>query len=134
MIKTTEKVLYDAGANVIIYANHLIRAKISAVGEFSDTWLASKPDLFSQDAELSACLRARNFGCLLRKLLVMDLGEEARQYQVLAEEQANENMNAVVKCLLEGKMSGAADRHIISVKELLRINAHQICIVERLSE
>ena len=29
--KTAEAALYEAGANVIIYANHLMRAKISAV-------------------------------------------------------------------------------------------------------
>lgn len=132
--ETTEKTLYDAGANIIIYANHLMRAKICAVGVFSDSWLASKPDLFSQDAELSACLRARNFGCLLRKLFIKDLGEEARQYRVAAEKQANENMNAVVKCLLEGKMSGAADRLVISVKELLEINAHQIGMVDKVTD
>jgi 2-methylisocitrate lyase-like PEP mutase family enzyme len=132
--KTTEKVLYEAGANVIIYANHLMRAKISAVGEFSDAWLVSKPGVFSQDAELRTCLRARNFGCLLRKLFAKDLGDQARQYRVVAEERAKENMNTVVKCLLEGKMSGAADKHIISIKELLRINAHQICMVESLTE
>ena len=77
--ETTEDVLYDAGANVIIYANNLMRAKICAMGEFSDKFLAKTPDFISQDAELSACLEARNFGCLSRKMLALkDLGEEAR--------------------------------------------------------
>jgi phosphoenolpyruvate phosphomutase len=132
--QTTENALYHAGANVIIYANHLMRAKIYAIGEFSKQFLVEKPDFFSQDTELSACLRARNFGCLLQKLLTKDLGEEAKQYRVVAENHAAENMNAVVKCLLDGKMSSAADARIISVKELLKINAHQISVVEKVIE
>lgn len=43
-----------------------------------------------------------------------------------AEKHANENIMAVVRCLLDGKRAGAADRYMISVKELLRINAHQV--------
>ncbi|KAL8738082.1 MAG: hypothetical protein Q9181_001068 [Wetmoreana brouardii] len=129
--KTTEDVLYDAGANIIIYANHLMRAKIGAIAEFSDKYLALKPDLFVQDAELSACLKARNFGCLLRKLDERSyLDEEARFYRLVAEERATDNMSVVVKYLLDGKRSGGADTRIISVKELLKINARQICVVE----
>jgi phosphoenolpyruvate phosphomutase len=128
----TENALYHAGANIIIYANHLMRAKIYAIGEFSGQFLAEKPDFFSQNAELSACLRARNFGCLLQKLLSKDWGEEAKRYRVVAEKRATENMSAVVKCLLDCKMSGAADTRIISVGELLKINAHQVSDVEKL--
>ncbi|KAL8704392.1 MAG: hypothetical protein Q9201_002461 [Fulgogasparrea decipioides] len=129
--KTTEDVLYDAGANIIIYANHLMRAKIGAIAEFSDKYLAQKPDLFAQDAELSACLKARNFGCLLRKLDERSyLDEDAKWYRLVAEERAIDNMSVVVKCLLDGKRSGGADTRIVSVKELLKINARQICVVE----
>ena len=133
--ETTEKVLYDAGANVIIYANHLMRARFRAMGEFSDKFLAGTPDFISQDVELDACLGMRNFGCLSRKMLLLeDLCEEAKQYQVVMEKQATENMNAVAKCLLDGKMASAADTHIISVRELLKSNANQISAVERLTE
>jgi len=133
--ETTENVLYDAGANVIIYANHLMRAKIYAVREFSDTFLAERPDFISQDAELSACLDARNFGCLLRKMLAMsDIGMEAKRYQIVVENHATEYMNTAAKRLLDGKMAGAADTHIISVKELLKINASQISDIEKLTE
>jgi len=54
----TEDVLYDAGANVIIYANNLMRAKIWS------KFLAQTPDFISQDAELSACRDACREKCL----------------------------------------------------------------------
>lgn len=133
--KTTENALYDAGANVIIYANHLMRAKIWAIGEFSDKLLAvEKPGFFSRDAEWNACLEARNFGCLLAKMHAKkSLGEEANEYRVLAEKHATENMTAVAKYLLNGKTTDAADARIISVKELLKINVNQVSAVEKLT-
>ncbi|MCJ1375025.1 hypothetical protein MMC20_006259 [Loxospora ochrophaea] len=124
--KTDRTALYDAGANVIIYANHLMRAKISAISEISDKFLAEKKGLFSKDEELSACVEARNYGCLLQKLSGEE-SEEAKQYRDVANKQATENMKAVVKDLAEGEKSGCeADERIISVKELLKINARQI--------
>ena len=54
------------------------------------------------------------------------MGVEAERYRMGAEKHANENIMAVVRCLLDGKRAGAADRYMISVKELLRINAHQV--------
>jgi len=92
--ETTEDVLYDARANVIIiYANHLMRAKICAMGEFSDKFLAETPDFISRRGI------ERLSGCLSRKMLALkDLGEEAKQYQAVMEKHATENMNAVAKC------------------------------------
>lgn len=135
--RTRKTVLYDAGANVIIYANHLIRAKISAVGRISDQILVENPNLFSEDAELSACLEARNYGCLLRKLwerrYLGEEGKEALVYRVVAATMASENMKAVVKDLLNGELCGCeADDRIIPVKDLLKINARQLSLVEDL--
>jgi phosphoenolpyruvate phosphomutase len=135
--KTNENILYDAGANIIIYANHLMRAKIYALKEFFENLLEEKPDFISQDVELSGCLDAHNFGCLLRKMLTINLNnisKEAKQYQIIMEKQATEYMNAAAKCLLDGKMSCSADAHIISVKELLKINASQVTIIKELTE
>lgn len=135
--KTMKTVLYDAGANVIIYANHLMRAKISAVGRISDKILAEHPGLFSEDAELTACLEARNFGCLLRKLWERrhrgEESKEAQMYRVAAVTYATDNMKAVVKDLLNGEMCGCeADERIIPVKDLLKINARQVSSIENL--
>ena len=131
---TTENSLYQAGANIIIYANHLMRAKMYAVGQFSDLFLARMPHLFLQDAGLSACLRARNFGSFLLKLSTRDIDEEARQYRAVAEDRAVENMSHAVKCLLDGKTSSAADECVISVKELLSINAQQVTLIEEVTK
>ena len=129
--QTTESVLYQAGANVIIYANHLMRAKIGAVSQLTDVWLARHPDLFSYNPDLVACVKTKNFGCLLRNLIMGDSDDEVRQYRALAEEHAIRNMRAVVRCLLECRTSGAAEKLIISVKELLEINSHQICPIDK---
>ncbi|KAJ5682718.1 hypothetical protein N7462_005883 [Penicillium macrosclerotiorum] len=132
---TTRTALYGAGANVVIYANHLMRAKISAVSEISNKLLVEQPDLFADDAELKACLEARNFGCLLHRLLARALlGQEEREetakYRQLVQKHAKDNMNAVVLDLLDGDMSGCeANKRIISVKELLEINSRQIIFV-----
>ena len=135
--KGTKTALYNAGANVIIYANHLIRAKISVVGSISEKTLAEKPNFIADSGDLSACFEARNYGCLLRKLRErMYLGEEdkeAQVYRITTETMAAENMKAVVQDLLDGEQSGCeADHRIISVKELLGINGRQVTQVEEL--
>lgn len=135
--KTTKDTLYAAGANVIIYANHLMRAKISAVGSMSEKVLAQNPDLFTDDEEALACIEARNYGCLLRKLRERSYwGEEtkeARIYRIVAEVSASENIEATVTDLLSGDLAGCeADQRIISVKELLKINAQQVAPVVEL--
>ncbi|CVK92311.1 related to phosphoenolpyruvate phosphomutase [Fusarium proliferatum] len=132
-----KEALYEAGANVIIYANHLMRAKISAVGSISDKILAKNLDLFYNDAEIRAMIQARNYGCLLRKLRNRSAwGEEsneARMYRIVAEATASENIQATVIDLLEGKLAGCeADTRIVSVKELLKINAKQVVPVAEL--
>lgn len=132
--RTTRTALYDAGANVIIYANHLMRARIKAVAPLTDSFLSKQPELFAQDAELRACLDVQNYGCLLNRLLERSLsGDESREageYRTLAESQALENMKTVVRSLVDGQLAGCeGDERIISVKELLKINAHQISVV-----
>ena len=135
--KTYKETLYQAGANVIIYANHLMRAKISAVGNISDKVLAQSPDLFTDDEEARACIEARNYGCLLRKLRERSYwgeeGKEARIYRIVAETCASENIQATVSDLLDGDLAGCeADARIIPVKELLNINARQVAPVTEL--
>jgi 2-methylisocitrate lyase-like PEP mutase family enzyme len=132
--KTPKDALYEAGANVIIYANHLMRAKISAVGSISDKILSKNMDLFYNDDEVRSMIKARNYGCLLRKLKSKSAwGEEsneARMYRIVAEATATENIQATVLDLLEGKLAGCeADARIITVKELLSINAKQVVSV-----
>jgi len=135
--KTTKETLYKAGANVIIYANHLMRAKISAVSSISDKILAQNPELFTNDEEARACIEARNYGCLLRKLRERSYwgeeSKEARMYRIVMETCASENIQATVKDLLQGELAGCeADKRIISVKELLQINAQQVAPVAEL--
>ena len=135
--KTTRTTLYNAGANVIIYANHLMRAKISAVSSISDKILAENPSLFFGDPQLRVALEARNFGFLLRKLWERrywgDESKEAQVYRIAAATYATDNMKAVVRELLNGEKSGCeADERIIPVKDLLRVNAHQVSSVDEL--
>ena len=132
--KTTKETLYTAGANIIVYANHLMRAKISAVSSISKKILAQAPDLFTDDEEARACIEAHNYGCLLRKLRERSYwgeeSKEARMYRIVAETCASENIQATVNDLLEGELAGCeADTRIISVKELLKINARQVAPV-----
>ena len=136
--ETTRTTLYNAGANVIIYANNLMRAKISAVSNISDKILAENPSFFSDDLELRGALEARNFGSLLRKLWERrnwgDESKEAQVYRIAAATYATDNMKAVVKELLDGEKSGCeADERIIPVKDLLRINAQQVSAVDELA-
>ena len=133
---TAQTALYDAGANIIIYANHLMRAKISAVDDMSDQLLGAKPALFAHDHEMRACLEARNYGCLLHKWLDKrywgdeEMDEEAKHYLAIAEKRANANMDAAIKELAMGDKSGCeADERIIPVKQLLKINERQVSAV-----
>ncbi|GAB7353451.1 hypothetical protein MBLNU459_g3914t1 [Dothideomycetes sp. NU459] len=130
--------LHEAGANVVIYANHALRAKISAVGTISDKIVAEIPDLFTGDAELSESFEARNFGNLLRKLwekrYLDEESRDVRMYRIVATTYAAENMKETVKKLLGGEFSGCeADELIIPVKELLKINASHITGVDELT-
>ncbi|KNG90871.1 putative phosphoenolpyruvate phosphomutase [Aspergillus nomiae NRRL 13137] len=123
--------LCRAGANVIIYANHLIRAKIEAVATASDRLLASKPGLFSNDTDIKACIEARNFACALRILSERTYSggnedQEAKSYSAVAEHSAIENMTAVVEELAAGlvalqALSKKEDRAVAtSTRNLLR--------------
>jgi phosphoenolpyruvate phosphomutase len=128
---TTKAALHEAGANVVIYANHLMRAKILAISQMSDKIMAENPSLFANDPELNACVQAKNYGCLLRKLWERrywgDEAKDAQIYRIAAATYATENMRATVKDLLEGEKSGCeADKRIISVKELLKINGQLV--------
>jgi 2-methylisocitrate lyase-like PEP mutase family enzyme len=130
--KTERSKLATAGANVFIYANHLMRAKIKAAAETLENVLAKKSDLFLQDSELRPCVEARNYGYLLRKLAerrYLGEGNDSEAYicGLAAEKKAVENMRAVVKDLAGGRLCGCeADERIISVKELLSINERQV--------
>ncbi|CAD6593824.1 MAG: hypothetical protein ASARMPREDX12_007688 [Alectoria sarmentosa] len=125
--ETTEEVLYNAGANVIIYANHLMRAKIRAIDQFE-----IRPDASVQVSSevVAACLKARNYGCMLRALQERDLGVSTKKYAYAAQSCARENMSAVARILLDGQTAGAADERLITVKDLLKINAQQVCAAE----
>ena len=136
----TEETLYEAGANVIVYANHLMRAKIHAVRQLSSEALAQQwqqqqrqNPVFFQDKALKACVVAQNFGCLLRKLSANeDLNGEAADFLDKAETHAIQTMAAVVQSLLKGRTSGAADTHLIPVRDLLEINSRQVSLIETL--
>lgn len=131
---TPRKALVDAGANVIIYANHLMRAKIKAIEGIVKSSLVSSPGLFIDDKEASACLEAKNYGCLLRMLFEREYEdgrtEEVKQFLVAAQKKAIENMGAAATELAQGIQSGCeADARIISVKDLLNINAVQVSTI-----
>ncbi|KAI1811228.1 phosphoenolpyruvate phosphomutase-domain-containing protein [Poronia punctata] len=132
--RTERTVLAAAGANIFIYANHLIRAKVKAATEVFEEALARTPDLLAGEEDLRACLEARNYGCLLRLLAERRyLGEpesELHRCGVEAEKRAVANMQAAVQGLASGRLCGCeADDRIITVKELLGINAKQVCPV-----
>jgi len=128
---TSRKSLVDAGANVIIYANHLMRAKIHAVGSTLWKCLSQYPYLFEVDEEARACVGARNYGCLLRILPERQYyeSEHVNFKTLLAEMRSSaiRNMRAATMELAGGTESGCeADSRIMAVKELLSINAVQV--------
>ncbi|KAJ5094565.1 hypothetical protein N7456_010426 [Penicillium angulare] len=125
---TPRQTLIDAGANIIIYANHLMRAKIQAIEPIAQSFLAANPELFSNDEIARACLDAKNYGCLLQILLERDFedgkNEDVKRFLIAAQKSAIENMRKTVEELAVGTESGCeADEHIITVKQLLGINA-----------
>ncbi|KID91615.1 Pyruvate/Phosphoenolpyruvate kinase [Metarhizium guizhouense ARSEF 977] len=132
--QTKRSVLAAAGANVFIYANHLMRAKIKAAAEVLED--GSKADAFAGDEELRLCWRARNYGCLLRRLAErrylgqgqgQGQGTDEHHYGMEAEKKALENIENAVKDLAGGQLCGCeADARIVTVKELLSINARQV--------
>ena len=131
--KTHRSVLADAGANVFIYANHLLRAKISAASVALEVEHGQKLNLFDDDQDLAPSRKARNYACLLRQLAEKRyLGEhngssEVHQCGLEAEKRALENIRATIMDLAGGELSGCeADHRIIPVKELLQINAKQV--------
>lgn len=110
---------------MIVYANHLMRAKIHAVRQLSSEALAQQwqqqqrqNPTFFQDKALKACVVAQNFGCLLRKL---SANGDLTFYK--AETHVIQTMAAVVQSLLKGRTSGAADPHLIPIRDLLEINS-----------
>jgi hypothetical protein len=132
---TPKEVVHRAGANIFIYANNLMRAKIRAVCRVSDSLIAAKGDIFAQDDDgenLRATAAARNFGCLLRKMTERENAgvkeeEAAMLYRRIMSKAAAETMGVVVKRLASGVLSGCdADDLIISVKDLLDINSHLV--------
>ncbi|KAJ5965582.1 hypothetical protein N7481_012296 [Penicillium waksmanii] len=130
---TPRKSLIDAGANVIIYANHLMRAKIHAIEEVVKWGIHRAPDMFVDDKEAAACVEAKNYGCLLRILLDRDRVDgknwELEHLFQQAQHQATMGMRTAVMMLEEGTQSGCeADMFMIGVEELLKINATRISI------
>lgn len=131
---TPRTVLHSAGANIFIYANHLMRAKIQAVAPISDSLLATKRGFFAHDddEDLRAAAASRNFGYLLHKLADRDNAgieeeEAAVLYRRMMSKLAAETMEEVIKRLALGDLSGCeADDLIIPVKDLLKINAQQV--------
>ncbi|KAK2592458.1 hypothetical protein QQS21_009837 [Conoideocrella luteorostrata] len=138
---TKRSVLAAAGANIFIYANHLMRAKIKAAAEVLEDvqGLAEtgKSTLVNGlDDELSPSWKAGNYGYFLRKMAERRFPDQSGGNDMLvrlymaAEEKALENVQAAVKELAGGELCGCeADDWIISVKELLAINA---CHVSRI--
>lgn len=122
-----EDVLYEAGAN-IIYANHLMRAKIAAVDEYL---AANAVDLRQVlPASLVATPEARNFGYLLQSLQYIKAEDAQGGYSAGfeaflagAEGAAHRAMEDTALRLLECKQATAADKSIISVKDLLAVNS-----------
>ncbi|KAM0306282.1 hypothetical protein HYE67_002294 [Fusarium culmorum] len=131
--ETHRSVLADAGANVFIYANHLLRARISAATVTLEEEYSQKLNIFDNDHDLGPSRKARNYACLLRKLAEQRyLGEhnvssEMHRCGLEAEKRSLENIRATIMDLAGGELSGCeADHRIIPVKELLQINAKQV--------
>ncbi|CAI7678165.1 unnamed protein product [Penicillium pancosmium] len=128
---TPRKSLVDAGANVIIYANHLMRAKIHTMEEVVNWGMHRAPDMFANDKEAAACVEAKNYGCLLRILLDRDRVDE-KNWKIehliqQAKQQAAMGMRTAVMMLEGGTQSGCeADEFMIDVEELLKINAIRV--------
>lgn len=134
---THEDTLHEAGANVIIYANHLMRAKITAVSEYIAE--GASPIARICPPALKETLTARNHGYLLRALQQDDKSKRTRGGQSdldsFVEEAARVSYRAMedtARRLLDGKAAGAANSQILPVKELLAINGHHLSPIGRL--
>ncbi|KAJ5729471.1 uncharacterized protein N7483_003979 [Penicillium malachiteum] len=128
---TPRQTLIDAGANVIIYANHLMRAKIKGVHKVAKAQLEINPALFADNEEARASLDAQNYGSLLRVLKKMDFengkNAEAMTFYVAAKQRAISSMARATLELLLGDKSGCeADSLMITVKDLLKINSYEV--------
>ncbi|KAK6712349.1 hypothetical protein SNK03_006757 [Fusarium graminearum] len=85
--ETHRSVLADAGANVFIYANHLLRARISAATVTLEEEHSQKLNIFDNDHDLGPSRKARNYACLLRKLAEQRyLGEHNELLQINAKQ------------------------------------------------
>ncbi|KAB8223430.1 phosphoenolpyruvate phosphomutase-domain-containing protein [Aspergillus novoparasiticus] len=124
----TDQELHQAGANIIIYANHLMRAKITAVDAISTLLLPTRQSGFSfGNKSWDRALQCRNFGYLLQQLEKAEsLSESAQEYRALATRYALIHVKKVIKVLLKDQNASAADNYIIAAKELLNINSQQI--------
>ncbi|KAJ5618423.1 hypothetical protein N7528_007066 [Penicillium herquei] len=125
---TPRQTLIDAGANVVIYANHLMRAKLKGIKDFALTNVKENLALFPDDAEARACLEAWNYGCLLRLLLKKDFthedNAEVMKFYMQAQQVAIRYMTRATLELILGDSSGCeADALMIPAKELLMINS-----------
>ncbi|KAI1322389.1 phosphoenolpyruvate phosphomutase-domain-containing protein [Xylariaceae sp. FL0255] len=125
---THEKTLFEAGANVVIYANHLMRAKLHVVGRYVDSG-ATQVDKVCP-ADLAPTITARNFGYLMRTLQMERSGSSDgrlrpgfEEFLAEAERLAYRAMQDTARGLLNGKEAGAADEFLVPVKTLLDINA-----------
>ncbi|KAJ3484180.1 hypothetical protein NLG97_g7120 [Lecanicillium saksenae] len=136
---TARSVLADAGANVFIYANHLMRARISAAAQAFMEAIKALPEGTVKDGELVLFEKTGNYGCLLRMLAERrylaeseskDISASIMACGLQAEKKSLENMSAAIRELIEGQLCGnEADSRIITVKELLAINASQIAVI-----
>ncbi|KAE8309455.1 phosphoenolpyruvate phosphomutase-domain-containing protein [Aspergillus transmontanensis] len=124
----TDQELHQAGANIIIYANHLMRAKITAVDAISTFLLPTRQSGFSfGNKSWDRALQCRNFGYLLQQLEKAEsLSESALEYRALAMRYALIHVKKVIRVLLKDQNARAADNYIITAKELLNINSQQI--------
>ncbi|KAJ6780874.1 hypothetical protein PWT90_01916 [Aphanocladium album] len=136
---TARSVLADAGANVFIYANHLMRARIHAAAQAFGEAVKKLPEGATHDTELSIYEKTGNYGCMLRMLAERRYLAETESKGIsaslmacglLAEQKSLENMSAAIRDLVEGQLCGnEADSRIITVKELLAINSSLIAVV-----
>lgn len=134
--------LYDAGANIFIYANQLMRAKIHAVDEYL---VSSGADIRKViPASLLATAEARNHGYLLQALQMLKaqnggrgglkLSPATEGFLAGAEVAAYYAMQDTAQRLLDNKQAGAADDYIIPVKDLLAINGVHLSDLGRMPQ
>lgn len=125
---TDEDTLYEAGANVFIYANHLMRAKIRAVGNYVNSSATKIQQVCP--ASLTDTATAQNFAYLLQAMQRIKAGDlqgrlnsDNKDFLAEAERASYHLMDDTARCLLDCKQAGAADDFILPVKDLLAINS-----------